>query len=136
MDKGRNMNRIDESDLQLHVSIIGWLHIVGSALFLVIGAFAFILLPTLGNISGNPDGAAILSLVGTAIGLLMWALGLPGFLAGYGLLKHKSWARFLALAVGVLDLANFPIGTAIGVYTLLILTQSSANRYFTPRRLA
>jgi hypothetical protein len=47
----------------------------------------------------------------------MALLGLPGLLAGYGLLTRKPWARILAIVVGILSLLNFPIGTAIGLYT-------------------
>jgi hypothetical protein len=129
------MNRLDEKELELHVSILGWLHIVGSAFILVIAAFAFILLPTLGAVSGDPDGV-VLGVLGTGFGLLMVILGLPGVLAGYGLLKRKPWARYLALVLGVLDLVNFPIGTVIGIYTLLVLTQQSATEYFTPHQPA
>ena len=32
----------------------------------------------------------------------------------------------LAIAVGILSLLNFPIGTAIGIYTLWVLTQPVA----------
>jgi hypothetical protein len=128
------MNRLDERELQLHVSILGWLHIIGSALFLVLALIALVFLPTLGVISGDPDGVVVLSFMGTAFGLLMIALGLPGLIAGYGLLKRKPWARILALVLGVLDLVNFPFGTAIGVYTLLVLMQQSATDYFTPHR--
>jgi len=61
------------------------------------------------------------------VGLLMAALGLPGLLAGYGLLTRKPWARVLAIVVGILSLLNFPIGTAIGIYTLWVLTQPVAT---------
>ena len=47
----------------------------------------------------------------------MALLGLPGLLAGYGLLTRKPWARILAIVVGILSLLNFPVGTAIGLYT-------------------
>jgi hypothetical protein len=66
----------------------------------------------------------------------MVLLGFPGLLAGYGLLKRKPWARYLALILGVLELVNFPVGTAIGVYTLLILLQESATDYFAPQQPA
>jgi hypothetical protein len=130
------MNWLDERELQLHISILGWLHIVVNALFLVLAVFAFILLPTFGAISGDPEGAVVLGVLGTAFGLLMVILGLPGMLAGYGLLKHKPWARVLALVLGVLGLVNFPVGTAIGIYTLIVLTQHAASEYFAPQQPA
>jgi hypothetical protein len=124
------MNAMNQRDLQQHVSILGWLYVVGHAIFLAIGAFVFVLLIGLAPITGEPEPMWILSLVGTTVGLLMAALGLPGLLAGYGLLTRKPWARVLAIVVGILSLVNFPVGTAIGLYTLWVLTQPAATEYF------
>jgi len=124
------MNQITHRDLQQHITILGWLYPVGHAIFLVIGGFIFLLLVGLAPITGEPEPMWILSLVGTAVGLLMAALGLPGLLSGYGLLTRKPWARVLAIVVGILSLLNFPVGTAIGIYTLWVLTQPVATEYF------
>ena len=40
---------------------------------------------------------------------------------GFALLKRASWARVLAIIVAVLALIKFPLGTALGVYTLYVL---------------
>ena len=125
------MNPMNQRDLQEHVAILGWLYVVGHAIFLVIGAFVFLLLIGLAPLTGEPEPMWVLTLVGTTVGLLMAALGLPGLLAGWGLLTHKPWARVLAIVVGILSLVNFPIGTAIGLYTLWVLTQPAATEYFT-----
>jgi hypothetical protein len=62
----------------------------------------------------------------------MVVLALPGLLAGYGLLRHRPWARLLAIIIAVLGLVNFPFGTVIGVYALFVLSQGSAIDYFEP----
>jgi hypothetical protein len=124
------VNQMNQQDLQQHVTILGWLYVVGHAIFLVIGAFVFLLLVGLAPVTGEPEPMWILGLVGTTVGLLMAALGLPGLLAGYGLLTRKPWARVLAIVVGLLSLVNFPIGTVIGLYTLWVLTQPAATEYF------
>jgi hypothetical protein len=51
--------------------------------------------------------------------------------AGYGLLRRRAWGRILALVVGFLGLVDFPLGTAIGIYTFWVLLQDSAADYFT-----
>jgi hypothetical protein len=127
------MNRFSEDEIQTHVTILGWLYIVGHALFLVIALCAFLVLPTIGVVSGDADATTVLGVIGTAVGLLMLVLGLPGVLAGYGLLTRKSWGRLLALVIGLLNLVNFPVGTAIGIYALLVLLQESATTYFERR---
>jgi len=85
---------------------------------------------------GEREATAILVTVGTAVGLLLVVLGIPGLVAGAGLLARKSWARILAIVVGILGLVNIPIGTAIGVYTLYVLMQDAATEYFAPQASA
>jgi hypothetical protein len=41
----------------------------------------------------------------------------PSILAGYALLKRKSWAKGISIAAAVLAAMFFPIGTAVAVYT-------------------
>jgi hypothetical protein len=124
------MNPISERDVQQHITILGWLYIAGHAIFLVVGAFVFLLLINIAAISGDAEAMTVLSIVGTSVGLLLAVLGIPGVIAGYGLLTRKRWARILTLVVGILGLMNFPLGTAIGVYTFWVLTQPAAAEYF------
>jgi hypothetical protein len=124
------MDTLDRQEVQLHITILGWIQIVSSAVFLVMGGFVFLLLSGIGFASGDPTATAILSVVGTSVGILIMVLALPGLLAGYGLLTGKSWGRILAIVVGVLGLFNFPIGTLIGAYTLWVLLQEDAAVYF------
>lgn len=124
------MNEINQRDLQQHVTILGWLYLIGHALFLAIGGFVFLLLTGVGAATGEPEARTVLVVVGTSVGLLLAALAVPGLLAGYGLLARKPWARILAIVVGILGLVNFPIGTAIGLYTFWALTQPCAMDCF------
>ena len=59
---------------------------------------------------------------------------LPGViayaLAGYGLLKYKSWARILAIILAILNLILFPIGTVIGIYTLWAMFNDETKALF------
>ena len=124
------MNAPIQRDIQQHVVILGWLYLIGHAMFLAIGAFIFLLLVGVAPISGEAESMWILTLVGTTVGGLLAALAVPGLLAGWGLLRRKSWGRALAIVVGLLSLINVPIGTAIGLYTLWALTQPAAAEYF------
>lgn len=121
---------MNERQLEQHVTLLGWVHIVGHAIFLIVGAFVFILLAGIGAASGDFQAARVLVVVATAVGVLMVLLALPGLASGYGLLKRRSWGRILAIVVGVLNLPNFPLGTALGLYTLWVLLQSGADDYF------
>ncbi|HEV2709907.1 MAG TPA: zinc ribbon domain-containing protein [Edaphobacter sp.] len=52
------------------------------------------------------------------------------FLVGFGLLRRRSWARVVGIVVAILSLFKFPIGTALGIYTLWVLVPAeSAMEY-------
>ena len=118
------------NNLDQHVKILGWAYIVMNALLalggLCIAPFVF----GSGLLSGDGDAAVVTSIVATTIFAIMMILALPGLIAGWGLLKRKSWARILAIVLGVLNLTNFPIGTILGIYTLWVLLQSEASAMF------
>jgi len=124
------MNQLNQQQIGQHVLILGWLHIIGSALFLAIAVFVFFLLTTIGAISGEAEALAVLSIIGTGVAALLTAIAIPGFVAGIGLLRRKNWGRILAIVAGILNLVNFPIGTIIGGYTLWVLFQNAATDYF------
>ncbi|HEX5501488.1 MAG TPA: hypothetical protein VFW96_02625 [Thermomicrobiales bacterium] len=119
-----------QRDVQQHVTILGWLYIVGYALFLVVGVFVFLLLTGIGASGVAEEAGPVLVVVGTTVGLLLAALSLPGLAAGYGLLTRRPWARVLALVVGILGLANVPLGTVTGLYALWVLSPPEARAYF------
>jgi hypothetical protein len=124
------MATADQTDIQQHVTILGWLYIIGHGLFLAIGMFLFFLLTGIGLAVDDMEARSVLLVVGPSLGLLLSALALPGLAAGYGLVTRKPWARVVAIVVGVLSLLNFPIGTAIGLYALWVLLPRSAQVYF------
>lgn len=109
------MNTLSQRDLQQHVMILGWLFVVGNIFYLAVGAFIFVLLTGVGATSGEPEALAVLSIVGTSVGMLLGVLAIPGLFAGYGLLAKKPWARVLAIVVGILGVVNAPLGTVIGL---------------------
>jgi hypothetical protein len=124
------VKQFSREEIQQHITILGWLYIVGYAFFLLIGIFIFVLLTSIGAVTGDQQAMVVLSIVGTAVGGLLVVLAIPGIVAGVGLLARKSWARYLAIVVAILGLVNFPIGTLVGVYALWILLQESALHYF------
>lgn len=46
------------------------------------------------------------------------ALAAADIFTGYSLLQRKRWGRVMAIIMGILALLKFPVGTALGVYTL------------------
>jgi hypothetical protein len=42
-------------------------------------------------------------------------------LTGYALVTRQPWGRILAIVFGIFALFHFPLGTALGIYTLWVL---------------
>jgi hypothetical protein len=41
--------------------------------------------------------------------------------AGFGLMEHAQWGRLVAIVAAILSLLKFPFGTALGIWTLVML---------------
>jgi hypothetical protein len=121
---------MNERDWETHIDILGWLYLLSNAVLLVIGIVGLFFMTGIGLATGEPEAAGILSIVGVSGLIFFTILALPGLLTGYGLLKRYSWARILALVVGFLSLANFPIGSIIGLYTYVVLLQNGITDHF------
>jgi hypothetical protein len=116
--------------MEKHVTIVAALQIGWSILGLVFGLFLLILLGTLGTISGDEEALVILPLIGVLLGGTLIILSALGILGGFGLLKYRNWARILILVLSALDLLNFPLGTALAVYTVWVLVQGETAQLF------
>jgi hypothetical protein len=48
-------------------------------------------------------------------------------IAGYGLLNRRPWGRIVAIIAAILALLKFPIGTALGIYTLWVMAPGASG---------
>ena len=112
--------------MNTHVKAVGWLWIANGVLSILMAIIGLTVINWPGVVPSARD--SILA----SIGALCFFL--PGVivyvLAGYGLLNYKSWARILAIILAILNLILFPIGTAIGIYTLVIMFNEEAKALF------
>lgn len=128
---GMKMKQTDFKELDKHITILGWLHIGLNILTLCVGVLVFFVLIGAGLLSGDGEAMSVLTVVGTFVMGILVVVSIPGILAGWGLLKRKSWARILALVIGFLSLMNFPLGTLVGAYTIwALLVHNEASDYF------
>lgn len=110
-----------------HNKVLGILHLAygGFSVFLM-AAISVFMLGVFGVIAINqprseevPLGVfAVLMIFMVLINLIIIA---PSFLAGYALLKRKTWAKTMGIIAGIIAGMSFPIGTAVCVYTLWFL---------------
>ena len=109
--------------------ILGILGLLAAIIVFVVGAGAAATIASQG--AGDQDAAAGMLATGgcmTAVAALVGILSIPSLLAGWGLMKRKSWARVLTIIVSILSLPSFPLGTAIGVYGLWVMFNEETKR--------
>ncbi len=120
--------------MEKHINLIGILWIVMGGLSLVFGLLGSLLLF---GISFIPDMGSevpfILRTVGSIAVFFFALLGLPKIIAGIGLLKKKEWGRVLTLIVSFISLLNVPLGTALGIFSIVILVKEESIEYFKPQ---
>jgi hypothetical protein len=107
--------------MEKHINIVASLHIGLSILGILTGIFVFTILHFVGDIAQDEQAQFILSIVSRALAGFIFFMSIPGLVAGIGLFKRKEWARILALIISVISLLNFPLGTAVGVYSIWAL---------------
>jgi hypothetical protein len=119
--------------VEQHVKILAILNIVlgglGIATALVVLIF-FGGLSALVNTDSDPGGAAVLGLVGGVAFLVILVFSIPCVIAGFGLLKYRSWAQMLTIVMSILNLVSFPFGTALGIYGLWVLLNKETKPLF------
>ena len=112
--------------MKTHVKAVGWLWIANGVLSILMALIGLTVINWPGLIPSARD--SILASIGA---LCFFLPGVIAYvLAGYGLLKYKSWARILAIILAILNLILFPIGTALGIYTLVIMFNDEAEALF------
>jgi hypothetical protein len=116
-----------------HNRILGILHLAyGGLISLLMIAFSIFMLVMMGIIATNNNRGdlieggifALVMIFVVAINLLLIT---PSFLAGYALLKRKRWAKTMGMIAAIAAGLNFPLGSALCVYTLWFLFGESGR---------
>jgi zinc-ribbon domain/Predicted membrane protein (DUF2127) len=85
------------------------------------------------GIEGWPAGFPLARLISHGLevaGFIVAIFAVLQFIAGWGLLERRPWARILALVLAFLALLRFPFGTALGIYTLWVLLPSASEQEY------
>jgi len=109
--------------MEKHINVVAALQIGLSILGILAGIFLFVVLNFTGNIVNDEQARLILSIISKVLSLFIIICCLPGIIAGIGIFKKKEWARILTLIISVVELINFPLGTAVGIYCIWALVQ-------------
>jgi zinc ribbon protein len=110
----------------LRLGEVAWLMIFGS---LVLPGWHWFLGPNM----RMPFGWSLESLLWKglyAAGVSLALFGLVHLVLAWGLFEREPWARMLGIVIGILALFRFPLGTALGIYTLWVLLPESSGREY------
>ena len=116
--------------MEIHKRILAILYIISGSLqilgMLFVSAFMSVIIPFVMDEAG-PDAQWVFVWIVPfirmlAIGIII-IFSIPSIIGGIGLLNNKSWSLTLLLVLGCFKLFSFPIGTAIGIYTIWVYSE-------------
>jgi hypothetical protein len=121
-----------EVEMKAHLNAVGLIDVVIGAFFTTLAVLVslgvMLFAPWFnGAPLWTPDEAVVVFAVVSGTSAVLLAIGVPCLIAGVGLLKHKGWARVLAIIVAVLAVTSFPVGTAAGLYAFWVLTHKETE---------
>jgi hypothetical protein len=114
-----------------HVTAVAVLHIGLGILGVLGGSIIFFALNWVATfVIGEPDLEMLIPAIGTILGMGIAFFSVIDIVGGIGLLSFRSWARIVVLIMSVVNLVNFPVGTAVGIYSIVILVHSDTTALF------
>lgn len=109
--------------MEKHINVVAALQIGLSIFTLMLVILAYTVFNLIGDFMDEPNGKMVLSILGDVIAGFLVFISIPGLIAGFGLYRRKEWARILTIVISVIILFNFPLGTAIGIYSIWAMVQ-------------
>ena len=118
--------------MEKHINVLGILWIISGTLGIL---FALLIFGVLFGVSFIPDmdhdATIILRSIGFGLSIFFIILSAPEIIGGIWLMKRKEWARILVLVLSFLNLIWIPFGTALGIYSLVVLLREDTSKFFT-----
>lgn len=112
------------------ISVIAIYYLLMGVLNLI-GACAIVVFPMAVIIQSTSGPDQFFPLVGLGFGLLATlVLAILALVAGWGLMRMVTWARWLAFALAIVSLLFFPVGTLIGAVIIWYLLQGEVRESF------
>jgi hypothetical protein len=123
-----------------HIKILGILNILMGGLTALLGIVVLLfagglagvvaasLRSSLGDVDNGAIAAPIIATIGVCIAVFLLLLAAPSIIGGFGLLHYKRWSRVWMIVVSGFHLLHVPLGTALGVYGLVVLLNQESQR--------
>jgi len=117
--------------MESHRRVLGILYIVTGVLqligLLLLRVLISSFIPFLSDQAGEDARWVfdwLVPFITTIATVIIMIISIPSVIGGAALLYEKSWALTLLLIIGCFKLFSFPIGTAIGVYTIWVYAEN------------
>lgn len=119
--------------MRTHIKVVAIVNLLFSAMGLL-AAVSVLLGGVFGSIfSGSLIGAVVGSVASVIMAIVVGALSAFGLVAGFALLNHQQWARFVIIVVSAFRLFRWPGGTLFGAYSLWVLLNDETREIFNSR---
>ena len=115
------------------ISTVGILWIVLGALSILCAVFMGVGGGSSFQAGSHASDGVMQVAVGSMMGIIaavLLLLGLLEIFAGMALRKHRPWGRTTIIILSIVNLVGFPIGTIIGIYSLVVLLKAGAKPLF------
>lgn len=117
--------------MEVHKRILAILYIISGSLqilgMLFVTAFISTFIPLIMDEAG-PDAQWVfvwlVPFIRIIAVIVILFFSIPSIIGGVALLNNKSWSLTLLLILGCFKLFSFPIGTAIGIYTIYVYSEN------------
>jgi len=126
---------MDAQQLETHKKVLGIIYVITAMLTIMAALFIRAIMAIVFGFAfeeADPDERRVAEFVMAITSFLPAVLiifsGIPTLIAGVGLLMRQSWAPTFALIMGILKLISFPIGTAIGIYSIWIYSEDQKQK--------
>ncbi len=119
-----------ELPVRTHIKVVGIVNLIYSAIGLLSAAGILLggIFSSLASL--NPIVLVVGTVTSAAIAMVIGAISLFGLIAGFALLNHQQWARYVILVVSAFRLFSWPWGTLFGGYSLWVLTHRETRQIF------
>ncbi len=111
-----------------HIKALGAIYLVWGGMGIIAGVIVLTIFVIGGGLMAvdDPNAGLVFGTIGIILVVITAIISVPNIMAGWALIKHKSWGRILTIILSILNVFAFPLGTALGIYGLWGLFQPEA----------
>jgi hypothetical protein len=116
--------------VRTHIKVVGVVNLLYSAIGILAAAGVLLggIFSSLATL--NPIVLIVGTVTSALIAVVIGAVSVFGLVAGFALLNHQQWARYVILFVSALRLFRWPWGTLFGGYSIWVLMHDDTRRLF------